>query len=257
VTDLTHAADRFALVTGTSAGIGAAVAERLLAREWTVLGVARRGAALDHPRYRHARIDLADRERALPELDRLVIDAVRAKAWSRIGLVNNAAMGGLLGPLERVDAADLQRMLTVNVVMPVHLMGLFVAHTPADTALRIVNLSSGAATHAFPGLAAYAASKAALRMAGMVLASELASPIRTTPPPADRALVSYEPGIVETDMQRGARSQSPDAFPWVQLFHDFAAQGRLVGPEEPAREIVEILEQDGLPDFSERRLGVS
>jgi NAD(P)-dependent dehydrogenase (short-subunit alcohol dehydrogenase family) len=120
-----------------------------------------------------------------------------------------------------------------------------------------VNLSSGAAKHAFPGLAAYAASKAALRMAGMVLASELASPSRTTPPLADYALVSYEPGIVETDMQKGARSLSPDTFPWVQLFHDFAAQGRLVDPAEPAREIVDILEQDGLPEFSERRFGMS
>jgi hypothetical protein len=222
-----------------------------------VLGVARRDAALNHPRYRHARLDLADPDRALPELDRLVIDTVRSASWSRIGLVNNAAMGGLLGQFERVAAADLQRMLTVNVVTPVHLMGLFVAHAPAGAALRIVNLSSGAAKHAFPGLAAYAASKAALRMAGMVLATELASPVRATPPPADRALVSYEPGIVETEMQRGARSQSPDVFPWVQLFHDFAAQGRLVDPAAPAREIVEILEGDSSTDFSERRLGMS
>ncbi len=219
--------------------------------------MARREAALDHPRYRHLTLDLAGGDRSLDTIDRVVGEALRSTAWTRAGLVNNAAMGGLLGPLEAIAAADLQRMLTVNVVAPVHLMGLFVAETPPAAALRIVNVSSGAAVRAFPGLSAYAASKAALRMAGMALAAELGSNLRRTPAPANHAVVSYEPGIVDTDMQSNARAHSPEEFPWVQLFRDFAASGRLVSPVAPAREIVDLLESDRLPDFSERRLGAS
>ena len=49
-----------ALVTGTSSGIGAALAAALLGRGWTVIGLARRAADFDHPDYRHIALDLAD-----------------------------------------------------------------------------------------------------------------------------------------------------------------------------------------------------
>jgi NAD(P)-dependent dehydrogenase (short-subunit alcohol dehydrogenase family) len=52
--------DRLALVTGTSAGLGAAVAAGLLASGWAVVGVARRTNAAADPRYRHLSLDLAD-----------------------------------------------------------------------------------------------------------------------------------------------------------------------------------------------------
>ncbi|MCB1150379.1 SDR family NAD(P)-dependent oxidoreductase, partial [bacterium] len=51
---------RFAAVTGTSDGIGLALARALLDDGWRVLGCARRDAPLDHPAYRHVRVDLAD-----------------------------------------------------------------------------------------------------------------------------------------------------------------------------------------------------
>ena len=55
--------NRFAIVTGTSRGIGAAVAAILLERDWDVLGLARCDAAAPlaaHGAYEHARLDLAD-----------------------------------------------------------------------------------------------------------------------------------------------------------------------------------------------------
>jgi NAD(P)-dependent dehydrogenase (short-subunit alcohol dehydrogenase family) len=139
------------------------------------VGAARRPAAIDDPRYRHLLLDLADGA-ALETLDAAVGDTLASRVWDRVGLVNNAALGGQLGPVERIDSGEFQRMTTVNVVVPVHLMGTFVARTPPDATLRIVNVSSGAAVRAFPGLGAYGATKAALRMAGMILAAELDSP---------------------------------------------------------------------------------
>jgi NAD(P)-dependent dehydrogenase (short-subunit alcohol dehydrogenase family) len=106
----------------------------------------------------------------------------------------------------------------------------------------------------FPGLAAYSSSKAALRMAGMVLAAELDSPLRRQPAPGDAAILSYEPGAVDTPMQQFARSQDSPDFPWGQMFHDFAARGLLVSPDVPALEIVAFLEVDAQPRFAERRL---
>jgi hypothetical protein len=115
-------------------------------------------------------------------------------------------------------------------------------------------VSSGAAVRAFPGLGAYSSSKAALRMAGMVLSAELESGADPTAANRDIAILSYEPGAVDTPMQAWARSQSADVLPSIDLFRRFAAEHSLVPPEAPAREIVAFLGGEGGPRFQERRL---
>ena len=52
-------AERTAIVTGTSTGLGEAVARQLLERGWSVIGIARRPAPFTHERYRHVAHDLA------------------------------------------------------------------------------------------------------------------------------------------------------------------------------------------------------
>jgi hypothetical protein len=89
----------------------------------------------------------------------------------------------------------------------------------------------------------------------MVLAAELDSPQRPGIPRPHAAIVSYEPGVVETAMQVRARSLSRQEFPWVDTFHHFQASGIGVAPEAPAADIVTLLEAGDLPRFSERRLG--
>lgn len=251
---MTSKPDRLALVTGTSGGIGEAVARRLVERGWQVTGVARRAAAIEHAAYTHLPLDLGDTA-ALAAIDRMVAPSIADARFRRIALVNNAAMGGQLGPLERLKPDELTQMYSVNVAAPIRLMGLVVERSHAHASLRIVNLSSGAAVRAFPGLAAYGATKAALRMAGMVLAAELDSPQRPGMPRPDAAIVSFEPGVVETAMQVRARSLSREEFPWVDTFRHFQSSGIIVPPDAPAAEIVAVLEADDLPRFSERRLG--
>jgi NAD(P)-dependent dehydrogenase (short-subunit alcohol dehydrogenase family) len=246
---------RIALVTGTTRGIGAAVAEHLLERGWSVIGLARRPAVFEHDRYRHLSIDLADAATLAETIEREVGASLSDGRWTRIGLVNNAATSGVLGPIESTDPAALLRHAAVNWIAPAWLIAFLLRRTPPQTPLRIVNVSSGAAVQAFPGLSDYCASKAALRMAGMVGAAELDSPLRTAPARPDTAILSYEPGTVDTAMQEEARSRSLDAYPWGRLFRDFHASGALVPPAAPAREIVDFLERDGHARFTERRLG--
>jgi len=246
-------AERTAIVTGTSAGLGEAVARQLLEHGWSVIGIARRPAPFDHERYRHVAYDLAgvvDDPAALES--RLTLPD--ARTMSRMGLVNNAAVPEGLMPLGRLDPRQLARIYAVNLIAPLWLMGHALRTAADDTPLRIVNVSSGAATTGFAGLAAYGSSKAALRLAGMSLAREWDTPSPTARPRHDAAILSYEPGVVDTDMQRYARSRPADEFPWAQMFHDFAARGVAVPPERPAREIVAFLESDSEPPFAERRL---
>ena len=244
--------DRMAIVTGTSSGIGAATAELLVDGGWTVIGMSRRRARIDSTAYRHVEADFADVGR-LVEITSLEIAPVLSDTrWQRVGLVNNAADGGDAEFLDTLDPAVFQKMLAINTVAPVWLMGFVARVAPAAATLRIVNVSSGAAVRAFPGSASYSASKAALRLAGMTLGAELASPDRPGGPRHNAAVVSYAPGVVDTEMQLAMRSANK---PWTKMFVDLHESGMLAPPEAPARDIVQMLESQNLEPFSERRLG--
>ena len=246
--------DAWALVTGTTRGIGAAVAAQLLDRGWDVVGVARHAAAIDHARYRHVALDLAQPSALAAAIERPLGPVLRDGRWTRVALVNNAAAGGALAPMERIDPADHALVHAINVVAPAWLIGFMLRCTNPSASLRIVNVSSGAAVRAFPGLADYCGSKAALRMIGMAAAAELDSPLRNTPAPSDTAILSYEPGTVDTAMQEGARTRPLAEYPWGQLFRDFHTRGSLVPPSAPAQEIVAFVEGNGYARFTERRL---
>jgi len=245
--------DRCAIVTGTTAGLGEAVARQLLARGWAVIGVARRPAAIADPRYHHIACDLATIAAGETDLaGQLAAHNERLGGARVVALVNNAAAPEGLMPIARLEAQLVARVYAVNTIAPIWLMGYVMRIASPNAAVRIVNVSSGAATSGFPGLAAYGSSKAALRLAGMSLAREWDGSAATARPNA--ALLSYEPGVVDTDMQRYARSRSPDEFPWVQMFLDFAARGIAVPAERPATDIVAFVESPSPPAFTEQRL---
>ena len=234
--------ERLAVITGTSAGIGAAVARELLERGWQVIGVARRTPKLGSGNYQHLALDLADVQQAAAMLERELGARIGERAWQRIGLVNNAALAPA-GRVQQLDAAELARAYAVNSVMPLWLMGFVLRRRPDSAQVRIVNISSGAAQRAFPGLSIYCSTKAALRMAGMAVAAEV----------DDVGVFSYEPGVVDTDMQRATREKPLEDFPWGTTFRQYHAEGRLAAPELPAADVVKFLESERTERFVESR----
>ena len=237
---------QLALVTGTTSGIGEAVARMLLERGWRVVGLARRSASIQSPNYTHVSVDLGDAAALRASFAAHIETLAAAPTLQRVALVNNAADVALYGQLSTADAADLLQAYAVNSVAPTLLMGLTVRHAAGSAAVRIVNVSTAAARAAYPGLGAYAMTKAALRLAGMVMAEEL-----QLGAPRDCSILSYEPGVVDTPMQVAARSASASVLPIVDVFKGFKANGDLVAPDLPARDIVSYIEADSHPPFSE------
>ncbi len=247
--------EQLAIVTGTSSGIGAALAQRLLADGWHVVGLARRDVDLGHREYEHVQLDLANLHALETLAEKRLAPLMREPRWQRVGLVNNAAIAGPQSGVERTDPKELARLLAVNTVAPTYLMGVAVRAVPVATPLRIANVSSGAAVRTVPGLGDYSASKAGLRMTSMALAMELESAQRPGGPRPNAAVLSYQPGVVDTPMQVEARSGTPEEAPWNQLFKDFAEQGMLQPPEAVIGPIVTFLGSESSPAFVEKRFG--
>jgi benzil reductase ((S)-benzoin forming) len=221
----------YTIVTGVSQGLGEALAAELLARGGRVLGIGRRSSSsLSGERYAFVPCDLSDVRVAAPILAS-ALASVAAVQPDRVCLVNNAATiepAGVLGVLD-VDAID--RSLALNLAAPAVLADLF-CRTFDDDAVerRIINVSSGAASHPIPGEALYCIAKAGLEMLTRMLSAEHASP-------RFRA-ITLRPGVIDTPMQAYARSQPPSQLPSVGMFRGFHSQGQLVAPHVVARKVV-------------------
>jgi benzil reductase ((S)-benzoin forming) len=241
--------NKFAFVTGTSSGLGEAAANELLSRGWIVFGASRRDVSIKYPNYRHFIIDLSDLVSAKSTLSKELIEQLKNQNIERIGLVNNAAGVGETVRVEEFDPVELQKLFTINVVMPVWLMGLFYKNSLSSAKLRIINISSGAAYKAYPGLADYGSTKAALKLIGNTFAEEHTDN-------KNLAVLSYEPGVVDTEMQKTVRSKSPQKFPSVNFFKSLADNNRLVKPEIVAVEMADFLEAEDRTGFTEARFGI-
>lgn len=242
---------RIVFVTGTSSGIGQALAQALLAEGWNVIGLARRAVSFEHASYTHFNLDLGDAQSLQTFAETELTSLVTAKKWQRIGLVNNAAVLGSLKSLRVANPVELAQVFAVNVVAPLYLMGFLCRLVADDVPLRIANISSGAATTGLPGLADYCGSKAALRLAGMSLAAE----IERTEWSGNTAVFSYEPGVVASEMQDVARAADPREFASQEFFQGIYDKGMLLSPAEVVAELVAFLASDPAEKFTEMRYG--
>jgi len=221
------------VVTGTTRGLGAALAARIArdpANELIALARAPSGAI---PGGWRIEADLADRasvERAGDELER----RISGRTHDRAVLINNAGVVTPVGPLEQVDAAELQRNLAVNLVAPMLLMRRFLRATAAVALRRIVNISSGAARRPIFGWSAYCAAKAGLDMASRAVALEAEA----------RGLAvevsSLAPGVIDTPMQEIVRGATAAAFIDVERFRAMKAEGVLRPADDVAADILRL-----------------
>lgn len=214
------------VISGVSRGLGAALAQAVLARGDRLIGISRTPSPLGV----HIAHDLAQptglAEKLAPRLRAEITPPVR-----RYVLVNNA---GVLAPIGTdYDAADIERNLMVNLAASIALSRAFLdilAEVAADK--LVVNISSGAATRPFHGWSLYCAAKAGLEHFGRCLALEQ----QTAAHPAD--VVSISPGVIDTDMQAAIRAARPEQFPDLPRFQALHAGGALATPDAIADKLL-------------------
>ena len=93
---------RVIVITGTSRGLGRAMAEHFLAKGWIVAGCSRAGEGIDHPAYDHHQLDVSDEQAVVA-----MVRAVQRRHGRVDALVNNAGIASmnpvLLTPLNTVN----------------------------------------------------------------------------------------------------------------------------------------------------------
>jgi 3-hydroxy acid dehydrogenase/malonic semialdehyde reductase len=178
------------LVTGASAGFGAAIVRRFAAAGARVIAASRRLDRLA------ALSDELGADRVLPvELDvtdRAAIDAVLADLPAEFAavdlLVNNAGLALGMGPAQAADGDDWDRMIDTNCRGLVQLTRAVLPGMVERGRGHVVNMGSVAATYPYPGGNVYGATKAFVHQFSLNLRSDLiGTPVRVS---------CIEPGMV-------------------------------------------------------------
>jgi benzil reductase ((S)-benzoin forming) len=227
-----------AIVTGHTRGLGASLAEQLLARGVAVLGLSRSRHATLKERFpallEEIELELADPTRVAQWV---ATDALRSFVGGAqsVLLINNAGMVQPIGPIEGQDAADIATAVSLNVATPLMLASALAAASVDATDRRIVHISSGAARNAYPGWSIYCATKAALDHHARAVALD-----------ANRALriCSLAPGVIDTNMQAEIRGSGTEQFPMREKFEDLKRNGQLSTPEQCATQLLDYAFSD-------------
>jgi 3-oxoacyl-[acyl-carrier protein] reductase len=178
-----------------------------LERGWTVVGCSRKASDLQHERYIHYAMDVADETATRKMFVEMKRNFGRVDA-----LLNNAAVASMnhfiLTPLSTV-----QKIFNTNV------LGTFLFCREAAKLMqrqgsgRIVNFSTIATPLRLEGEAVYAASKAAVESLTRILARELAD--------SNITVNAIGPTAVKTDMVRAVPQDKMDSLLARQAFHRY------------------------------------
>jgi 3-hydroxy acid dehydrogenase/malonic semialdehyde reductase len=162
------------LITGATAGFGAAMARRFVRDGHRVIAAGRRAARL------------TDLEQELGDaLLPLMLDVTDARAvaalpdslppkWREVDvLVNNAGLALGLDPAFEADIEDWDQMVAVNVSGLIHITRALLPGMVERNRGHIINLSSIAASYPYPGGHVYGASKAFVTQFSLNLRADL------------------------------------------------------------------------------------
>ncbi len=220
------------LVTGSSRGIGAAIAVRLAAEGATIavnFNSDKNGADQTVAKIQElgSKATAFKANVSIPTDGKKLIEEV-SKTFGKIDiLVNNAGVFEMR-PIDQIDADHYQRIFDVNVKGVITTTVAALPHMSDGG--RIINLSSVAAKSTMPGASVYSATKAAIDALTRIWAQELGKRKIT--------VNAVAPGTTVTDMLEAGLSED-----MKQMFIAKTALGRL-GEASDIADVVAFLASD-------------
>src|SRR5690554_2219790 len=211
------------IITGTSSGIGKALAKFYLENGDHVIGISKNNA-IEHENFKNIVCDLSDKQ----QLHDLALLEHTENENYPIRLINNA---GIMGDIHRSHELTLTHyvdMAMVNLVAPQFLCSYVLQTFGFDNVDTIINISSGAGQRPVPSWGAYCASKAGIDLFAETLNEEIKELGKST------KVFNVAPGVVDTRMQENIRGSDQSSFSRHQDFVDLMENNELRTPDEVA-----------------------
>lgn len=233
---------KYAIVTGTSRGLGESTAKYFLEQGIHVVGISRNAnndlaalAKANNMTYEHFTCDLGD-IKEIEDTSQHISEHIFKDDISTLYLVNNAAVVDPIDQSMNISSNDLAHHVQVNTVAPMVLMNLFLKKT-ADFAVPMVGVTvtSGAADRPVYGWSAYCTTKASMKMYIQTVALEQDT-LKT-----ENKVIAFNPGVMDTAMQEKLRATSPEQFAEVDSFKAYKENNLLKNTANIAGILVDIL----------------
>lgn len=236
---------KISVITGTSRGIGKALALELAQRGLTVFAISQN----ENP--------LKDLQKLNPDKINIIpaditTDAGQAKIQAALQdvkidyLINNAGIIHPIGLLHHASNNAIRKLFETNLLAPIFLTNSLISRFNAEGA-RILNMTSVAGDEAVAGIGAYCAAKAALNIWTATLKNELPSYIVSA---------DVIPGEVDTDMQNDLRNAPIKIFPLATEFQEAKKQKTLIPASICAEFLANILLKTSPKEFSNKKWNI-
>lgn len=215
------------LITGTSRGLGEALAREYLSQGNTVFGISRASnpELLNNKNYIHLSMDLnkdQDMTKALRNFigEEKIIDLV----------ILNAGILPEIDVMINIPVSEIKKVMQVNVWANKYLLdALFKLRHEVQ---QIIAISTGAAVSGARGWNAYAISKAALNMMISLYSKEF----------PQTHFTALAPGVIDTGMQDYLCSLPEEKnFPVIQRLKEMREKGEMLTPEEAATNLIRVI----------------
>ena len=226
----------FYIITGASRGIGEALAQKILQEGNRVLGISRnRSDKLKSKNYFDLSFDLTDTSRINIIKDK-INEIFSPENYDFVCLINNAAVVGPLGPIDKCPQTEIELHAKVNLIAPMLLTSMFIDRFSNEKMRKkVVFISSGAAFNPLPDQSIYCSSKAGINMFTQSIGLEQKNK------EYGFEVNSIGPGMVDTPMQLAVRSKPSKEFAMADYFKKAFEEGKLQDPNEVAEKIYKIL----------------
>jgi benzil reductase ((S)-benzoin forming) len=234
---------KYYIITGTSRGLGEAIAKELLNKGNSIFCISRIRNEKLIGLAKELKVDLEYISFDLSQVDN--IDSLMRKLFMKINrtkvesltLINNA---GVLAPIKPIELCTSEEIITnthINMTAPMLLSSNFISLAEdIKVDKQIINISSGAGKKPYFGWSNYCSSKAGIDLFTRCIGLEQAKkeyPVR---------IISFSPGTIDTEMQQEIRMTAKENFQDIERFISFKEEGKLLAPEVVARYVLQIMD---------------
>lgn len=145
-------------ITGASSGIGKAIGEYLVLKNYNVFGTSRNPKRIKDSKFPLIKMDVNDTESILTAISEVLAMTERIDV-----LINNAGVG-ITGPIEETPETEIKNAFNVNLFGPINVIKAVLPPMRKQGHGHIINITSIAGYMGLPYRGIYSATKAALEI---------------------------------------------------------------------------------------------